>query len=215
MADKAEKAPSNRTLERAAAVLDAVEAGSKLATQIARETGLSLSTTHRLALAMVETEFLSRYEDATFGLGRRMVQSERDALSYAPLWRLSADVGESVQLWVRSGDERVCRISIDAPHELRVTLPVGSRLALPAGSAGGILAEEPEAMDSIARHGWFESEGRRVSGVGSVSAPIVVDGRTVGVVCVAAPLHRVVESMGQDFGAATVRTAEEIAAELG
>lgn len=210
-----DKGPSNRTLERAAAILDAVEAEPKLASQIARETGLSLSTTHRLALAMAETEFLSRFEDSTFGLGRRIVQIERDALSYAPLWRLAAEVRESVQLWVRSGEERVCRLSIDAPHELRVTLPVGSRLPLPDGSAGAILAEEPEAMDQVSRHGWFESEGRRVSGVGSVSSPIVVDGRVIGVVCVAAPLNRVVESMGRDFGEATVRTAEKVAAELG
>lgn len=111
----AEKGPSNRTLERAGAILDTVESGPKLATQIARETGLSLSTTHRLALAMTETEFLSRFENGAFGLGRRIVQTERDALSYAPLWRLASEVGESVQLWVRSGEERVCRVSIDAP----------------------------------------------------------------------------------------------------
>lgn len=210
-----DKSPSNRTLERAAAILDTVEEGPKLATQIARETGLSLSTTHRLALAMAETEFLSRFEDSTFGLGRRILQTERDTLSYAPLWRLAAEVNESVQLWIRSGDERVCRISIDAPHELRVTLPVGSRLPLPAGSAGGILAQTPKAMESLAHHGWFESEGNRVSGVGSVSSPIVVEGRTIGVVCVAAPLNRVVKSMGQDFGEATARTAKKIATELG
>lgn len=210
----AEKNSSNRTLERAAAILDAVESGPKLATQIARETGLSLSTTHRMALAMVETEFLNRLDGGAFGLGPRIVQTERDALSYAFLQQLHDKVDESVQLWVRSGDERVCRISIDAPHELRVTLPEGSRLPLPAGSAGGILAELPEALHSVETHGWYQSEGKRVAGVGSVSAPVLVDGRTVAAVCVTAPLNRIRTSVGEQFGAATAATAAQIAAKL-
>lgn len=70
-------------------------------------------------------------------------------------------------------------------------------------------------MDSVARRGWFESEGQRVAGVGSVSSPVVVDGRTLGVVCVAAPLNRVVQSIGQDFGEATHRAAQQISVELG
>lgn len=210
----AEQPHSNRTLERAAAILDSLELGPKLATQIASDIGLSLSTTHRMALAMVETEFLTRRADGTFELGRRLVQSERDTISYAILKQLADDVKESVQLWVRSGDERICRISFDAQHELRATLPVGSRLPLPDGSAGAILAKLPEAMDSIATTGWYQSEGRRVAGVGSVSAPIIVQGETVGAVCVVAPLTRLDDHIGEVHGTATVQTANKIAEQL-
>lgn len=209
-----EKSPSNRTLERAAAILDSVDTEAKLASQIARETGLSLSTTHRLALAMVETGFLVRLDDSSFGSGPRMGRPEQEPISYAPLWELSAETNESVQLWVRSGNERVCRMSVDAPHELRITLPVGSRLPLPSGSAGGVLAQTPEATASLEKFGWFESEGRRTPGVGSVSAPIMVEGRILGVVCVAVPLHRTKKSVGSDHGEAVRRTAEKITAEL-
>lgn len=210
----AEQPHSNRTLERAAAILDSLETGPKLATQIASDIGLSLSTTHRMALAMVETEFLTRRADGTFELGRRLVQSERNTISYTILKQLADDVKESVQLWIRSGDERVCRISFDAPHELRVTLPVGSRLPLPAGSAGALLAGSPEAMESIAAFGWYQSEGRRVAGVGSVSAPIIVDDEMVGAVCVVAPLSRLDDHIGEVYGAATVQTANKIAEQL-
>lgn len=210
----AEQPHSNRTLERAAAILDSLELGPKLATQIASDIGLSLSTTHRMALAMVETEFLTRRADGTFELGRRLVQSERDTISYAILKQLADDVKESVQLWVRSGDERICRISFDAQHELRATLPVGSRLPLPVGSAGAILAKLPEAMDSITATGWYQSEGRRVAGVGSVSAPIIVQGETVGAVCVVAPLTRLDDHIGEVHGTATVQTANKIAEQL-
>lgn len=200
----------NRMLERTAAILDAVEDGPLLASEIARVTGLSLSTTHRLALSMADLEFLTRYPDGTFGLGTRILQTYRDSVAYQPLWELASKVQESVQLWVRYRDERVCRVSIDAPRELRVTLPQGSRLPLPAGSAGQILAETPEAAEQLRKNGWVESEGNRVAGVGSVSAPIIVDGKIVGAVCVAAPLSRVVRTIGQDYGAQVAETAAKI-----
>lgn len=209
-----EKSASNRTLERAAAILDSVATGPQLASQIARDTGLSLSTTHRLALAMVESGFLERRDDSTFSPGSRIRTPVREEFSYAPLWELSTEVNETVQLWVRSGDERICQMSVEAPHELRITLPVGARLSLPAGSAGAILAETPEARASLNKYGWVESEGKRVAGVGSVSAPILVGGRILGAVCVAVPLNRVIRSVGQDFGDAVRRTAEKMAAQL-
>ncbi|RSZ63179.1 IclR family transcriptional regulator [Corynebacterium hylobatis] len=202
--------PGNRMLERVAAILDAVEDEPRLAADIARTTGLSLSTTHRLALSMAELDFLTRYPDGTFGPGTRILQTYRDAVSYQPLWELASRAQESVQLWVRYRDERVCRVSIDAPHELRVTLPQGSRLPLPAGSAGQILAGTPEAEKQLSQHSWVESEGNRVPGVGSVSAPVIVDGKIVGVVCLAAPLSRVVRSIGQDYGDLVAETAAKI-----
>lgn len=209
-----EKSASNRTLERTAAILDSVTTGPKLASQIARDTGLSLSTTHRLALAMVETGFLERLDDSTFGPGTRVSVGIREEFSYAPLWELSTEVNETVQLWVRSGSQRICQMSVEAPHELRITLPVGARLPLPAGSSGAILADTLEARTSLEKHGWVESEGNRVAGVGSVSAPITVDGRTLAAVCVAVPLNRVARSVGRDFGDAVRRTAEKMATQL-
>ncbi|AGF71670.1 IclR family transcriptional regulator [Corynebacterium halotolerans] len=219
MAEKADGSRSssgsgNRTLERAGAILDAVEDGPQHATEIARRTGLSVSTTHRLALAMAETDFLIRYEDGTFAPGRRIVQNDRDARSFPLIWELSSRIGETVQLWVRSGNQRICRVSVEAPHELQVTLPVGARLDLPAGSSGAILAQLPEAQADLERQGWVESTGKRSPGVASVSAPIVVGGRLVGALCVAKPVSRVQRSIGLDHGDDVRETARQIARKL-
>ena len=52
-------------------------------------------------------------------------------------WRgCREQTGESVQLFVRDGDVRVCVESLESPHELRTIVPVGARLPLDRGSAG-------------------------------------------------------------------------------
>src|SRR5690606_38401887 len=53
---------------------------------------------------------------------------------------LRDETGESVQLYVRDGDHRVCLVSLDSPHELRTIVPEGARLPLHVGSAGRLLA---------------------------------------------------------------------------
>ena len=204
----------NRTLQRTAAILDAVDMRPALASEIARDTGLSLSTVHRLAMAMVEEGFLVRREDSRFSLGPRLLRSMRDDVMYPLLWELAQEVGETVQVWYRLGDERQCRISVDVPHELRVTLPVGSRLPLPDGSAGMILAREPEAMKELEETGWVESRGNRVAGVGSISAPITLQGEITAALCIAAPLSRVEGTFGEAFGEALLKTSKKISTQI-
>ena len=41
------------------------------------------------------------------------------------LVELRDETGESVQLYVRSGDERLCVVSLESPHSLRWIVPVG------------------------------------------------------------------------------------------
>jgi DNA-binding IclR family transcriptional regulator len=207
-------APSNRMLERVAQILDALDMGPAGASEISRTTGLSISTVHRIALAMVEEGFLRRYADGRYDHGWRVARSRLDATALPHVLALRDECGESVQLWVRSGDHRVCRLSAETEHALRVTLPVGSRMLLPLGSAGGVLAGTAEARASIAERGWFESLQSRTPGLSSVSAPIVVDGTLLAALCVVVPVARLRESPGRDHGAALLATAARIAAEL-
>ncbi len=48
--------------------------------------------------------------------------------------------GESVQLYVRDGDRRVCVAALESPHGLRTIVPLGAALPLGVGSAGRVLA---------------------------------------------------------------------------
>lgn len=198
-------------LERAAAILDAVGPASVSASEISRRTGLSISTTHRLALSLVDYGFLSRDAGGGFHMGERFVRSALENAAAPVLADLRSTIGETVQLWVRRGDERVCVVSLDAPHELRATLPVGASLPLPAGSSGRILAGEEAAMAAVAEQGWVESVGLRTPGLGSVSAPVLLDGATIAAVCVALPLVRVRETPGADYGQQAVAAARRIA----
>ncbi|MGN7252860.1 MULTISPECIES: IclR family transcriptional regulator [unclassified Arthrobacter] len=202
---------SNRTLERAAAILDAVGRSAVSASELSRRTGLSLSTAHRLALQMVDYGFLRRTESGTFRLGQRFVRSALENAALPVLHELRDSTGESAQLWVRRGDERVCLLSADSRHELRATLPPGSRLPLPAGSSGRLLAADDEVLAELASAGWIESVGSRTPGLGSISAPVQTEEGIIAAVCLAMPLARVTGSPGQDHGAVVVQAARRIA----
>ena len=202
---------SNRTLERAAAILDAVGRSAVSASELSRQTGLSVSTAHRLALQMVDYGFLRRSESGTFRLGDRFVRSALENAGLPVLQELRDRTGETAQLWVRRGDERVCLLSADSQHELRAILPVGSRLPLPQGSSGRLLAADDDALAELATAGWIESVGMRTPGLGSISAPVQTDEGIIAAVCLAMPLARVVKSPGQDFGDQVIRAAERIA----
>ncbi|MDQ0862851.1 IclR family transcriptional regulator [Arthrobacter globiformis] len=201
---------SNRTLERAAAILDAVGRSAVSASELSRRTGLSLSTAHRLALQMVDYGFLRRTEGGTFRLGQRFVRSALENVALPVLHELRDRTGETAQLWVRRGDERVCLISADSRHELRATLPPGSRLPLPAGSSGRLLAADDEVLAELASAGWIESVGSRTPGLGSISAPVQTEEGIIAAVCLAMPLARVTGSPGQDHGAVVLQAARRI-----
>ena len=206
--------PSNRMLERVAQILDALDAGPVGASDLGRLTGLSVSTVHRIALSMVEQGFLRRYADGRYVHGWRVARSRLEAIALPHVLALRDECDEGVQLWARSGDHRVCRLSADTAQALRVTLPVGSRVLLPAGSAGAVLARTREAQSSIERHGWFEVIASRTPGVSSVSAPVVVDGALVAAVCVVIPVARLRSTPGIDHGEALVTAASRIGVEL-
>lgn len=200
----------NRMLERVAAILDAVETGPASASEIARQTELSVSTVHRLALSMTDLEFLRRDPDGRFRRGARFVRSALENAALPILTELRDHTGETTQLWVRRGDERVCLASAEGTQVLRATLPVGARVPLPLGSSGRLLAREDEAWEEITRTGWTQTIAGRTPGLGSVSAPVTVGGELVGAVCLIVPLARVRNTPGEDFGEHTVAAAARL-----
>lgn len=205
---------NNRTLERAAAILDAVGRSAVSASELSRQTGLSVSTAHRLALQLASYGFLRRTDAGTFRLGDRFVRSALENAGMPVLQELRDRTGETAQLWVRRGDERVCLLSVDSQHELRAILPPGSRLPLPQGSSGRLLAADDDALAELASVGWIESIGTRTPGLGSVSAPVQTAEGIVAAVCLAMPLARVISSPGKDHGDHVIHAAQRIAQTL-
>lgn len=205
-------------LDKAVAVLDALEAGPSSLAALVERSGLARPTAHRVAVALEEHGLVRRDGDGRFLLGPRLVALGRAAAEALPLADaarpalavLRDETGESVQLYVREGDRRVCVVALESPHGLRTIVPVGARLPLDRGSAGRVL----DGTDP-GRRGWVESVAEREAGVASVSAPVVADGSVVAAVSVSGPIERTTRSPGRRYGAAVVRAARAVEAALG
>jgi DNA-binding IclR family transcriptional regulator len=203
-------------LDKAVAIVAALEPGPRPLADLVAASGLSRATTHRLAVALEAHGLVRRDEAGRFALGLRLIGLGHAAAEALPGWLvarpalawLAEQTGESVQLFVRDGDERVCVESLEAPHELRTIVPVGARLPLDRGSGG-------KALTGAAPGGWVASVAERQPGVASVSAPVVDRaGRVVAAVSVSGPIDRLTRTPGRRHGPAVAEAAGRIARAL-
>jgi len=119
--------------------------------QLALETGLHPSTAHRILAAMGVTGFVERAEPGTYQLGIRLLElgnlvksriNIRD--SALPLMqRLHKEIGESVNLGVRQGDEIVyVERTSSGRSSVRVVHLVGARAPLHVTAVGKLFLVE-------------------------------------------------------------------------
>ena len=197
-------------LDKAVAVLDALEAGPMTLTELVEATGLARATAHRLAAALEVHGFVGRDGDGRFQLGPRLSQPGLPTVARPALEALRDATGESVQLYVRRGDQRLCVEALESPHGLRTIVPVGAVLPLEVGSAGKVLREDPASLE----RGWAESVEERQKGVASVSAPVWDDGRLLAAVSVSGPVDRTTRAPGRRYAKAVVEAARAVEAAL-
>jgi DNA-binding IclR family transcriptional regulator len=208
-------------LDKAVAILGALETGSRSLQELVTATGLPRATAHRLALALEHHLLLDRDDAGRFVLGPALVRLGRVAgdstrrslvdAAAAVLVGLRDRTGESAQLYVRSGETRVCLASLESPHSLRTIVAVGAVLPMDRGSAGKVLSAEASGLD----RGWAESVEERERGVASVSAPVWVDGQIVAAVSVSGPIERTTRQPGRRYAAAVRDAARDIEVALG
>src|SRR5215212_8528795 len=168
-------------LDKAVAVLSALEGGPRSLPDLVDATGLPRPTAHRLAVALEAHGLVGRDEQGRFRLGVRLAAWGRQTeASTGGLLEHASDVladlrdatGESAQLYVRDGDHRVCVAAAERPAGLRDTVPIGARLSLMAGSGAKVLlawadpSEWPEGADAAAlrtvrARGWAASVAER------------------------------------------------------
>ena len=200
-------------LDKSVAILDAVaDAPSPLSLGgLVTATGLTKATAHRLASALEGHGLLRRDPEGRYLLGGHLAALGRRAERWSvadvagpALEELRRATGESVQLYRRDGDHRVCVVSLESSHELRTIVAQGARLALGVGSAGRILGGEG------AEDAWLESVGERAPGVASVSAPVRHDGRVVAAVGISGPSERLGGRPGETHGVAVAGAARAI-----
>jgi IclR family acetate operon transcriptional repressor len=140
---------SAQTVERAIAILNLFrdQPASLGITSIARQTGLNLTTAHRLVRTLVQEHFMEqdptneryRLGPALAVLGRRAVEGSGLDRARPTTERLSEATGESVSVGVRGSGGVMVVLQSSSRHALRFEHPAGSAIDLHASAMGKVL----------------------------------------------------------------------------
>lgn len=203
-------------LDKSCWLLAAAADGPCTLAELAQRTGTSRATAHRLAVGLEEHGMLRRGSDGRFALGLHLVTLGRTAAQQFPLADAAGDAlaelrdrtGESVQLYVRDGDDRVCVAALESPHGLRTIVPIGAALPMDRGSAGRVLT------GGTGPQGWVQTVEEREPGVASVSAPVLRAGEVVAAISASGPIDRMGRSPGRRHGEAVVAAARAVESRL-
>jgi DNA-binding IclR family transcriptional regulator len=217
-------------LDRSVALLDLLGDGPRTLRWLADASGLPRPTAYRLLVALEAHRLVARDSSGAFQLGPRLAELavragpavDLAALAGPVLARLHEATGESVQLYVRSGDRRLCVAARDAGTGLRDSVPVGALLPLDVGSGGKVLlawsadlaglpSDRAAELAAVRRRGWASSVAEREPGVASVSAPVLADGQLLAALCVSGPASRIGQAPGRRLAPLVVQAAADLA----
>ncbi len=197
-------------LAKSADILDFVAEFPEQATltSIAERVGQPRSSVHRLLAEMVQNGLLLRVGASRYAPGPRLARWGQAAdevgqivrLAEPPMKRLRDAVGESIHLYVRQRDKRVCIAAVDGRYELRHFTEVGKPLPLSVGASGKLLlahadravrqqelrraAEKPvtprapslarleRQLRTIVETDWSTSFGEREEGLAAAAVPV-------------------------------------------
>lgn len=221
-------------------------------TEISRELGIPLSTASRLARALEETGFLQRDQDTRLftpgfscyllgSIAKKTGGLRTMALPY--MEQLRERFNETVNLYIREGDSRICYEQVESSFNLKRSAKLGDRFPLWAGASGRcFLAFMPE--QEVARHlskavsltpntimdravvleknrmlrlrGYDLSVSEREQGVSSVAAPIFdASPQPVACMTLSGPTARFSDEMVAELITALKKTCLEISLKLG
>lgn len=241
-------------LEKATQILDVVTESpdSATLTTIAQRLGLPRSSIHRLLSELVQQGLLFRVGTANYAPGPRLARwgeaasgvSDIVRLSKGSMVRLRDEVGESVHLYVRQRDRRVCVSAVEGNFELRHFTEVGRPLPLSVGASGKLLlafadpvtrAQElrrvagaplsPRApsldeltaqLEEIHRTNWAMSFGEREEGLAAAAVPIRDRGGAVNAaLSISGPTARLSATRFETLRPQLSAAADEISASQG
>lgn len=236
-------------LEKATLILDVVAEAPETATltSIAQRLGQPRSSTHRLLSELVQLGLLFRVGTANYAPGPRLARWGEVAsgvtdivrVSKAAMVRLRDEVGESVHLYVRQRDRRVCVSAVEGNYELRHFTEVGRPLPLSVGASGKLLlafadaatqaqelrrvAKEPltpraptldeltAQLDEIRETEWSMSFGEREEGLAAAAVPIRDPaGAVTAALAISGPTARLTADRFATLRAQLAATAHEV-----
>lgn len=161
------EAPSgSQTLLRGLDVLEAVAGGTSGLTELAEQLGLTRSTTHRLASALVDRRYLSFVPREGYSLGPKLLELGFGArqqlsitrLAHAHLEKLSAATEDTVHLGVLENDRALYLDKIPGRRRVEISSRVGEQQPVTTTGLGKalILDESEERWQKL-----FNTEQRR------------------------------------------------------
>jgi len=188
-------------------------------TQLTAKTGLPPSTIHRLCTAMEARGYLARKSGSKkIILGPSMKKlaelfppvDRAYYISFAMKYmhQLRDKFNESIALYERSDDKRICVARLESTHALRQVMEVGQILPLSKGASGKVLLAylSPEqvihlvpdatpeffaTLSSVRENGYAISLGERDEGLMAIAIPIFTSGgRLLGSISVSGPVER-------------------------
>jgi len=219
------------TVERAADVLTLFarsEDATLGVTEIAQSLGLSKAAVHRILASLRSRSFVELDEDsrryslgpASFELGLSyLARIDVRSLAAPELAWLSRETQETATLSVLAGDGRIYVDQVTPPREIVMSVPLGQRFPLHAGSSSKALLAflpneevenylqgqlrqftettrtEPDELRrdlaQIRSRGFATSAGERQAGAASVAAPVLDhSGRPIAAMSVCGPAER-------------------------
>lgn len=222
-------------------------------TAMARELGLSKAVVHRILRTLVDRDLLEfdgairayRLGPAAAAIGARALRdSQLRRVAMGPLRRLREATGETTTLSARVPDGRVYLDQVESLHEIKMTVELGRRYPLHAGSSsrailaflpadeqqkiveGQLSALTPETLIEpaalraslldVRAKGIAESGGERQPGAASVAAAVFdLDGHPVGAISVCGPIGRLAGTIREECVPLVAAAADEISVALG
>jgi IclR family acetate operon transcriptional repressor len=221
---------------------------------IARALGLPKGVAHRILKELVANDFLAfddgskryRLGPGALSVGLAALRAlDVPAVAHRYLVRLVEQTGETATLSVRQGASRIYIDQVLSPHEIRMSVSLGTTHPLHAGSSSkAILAALSDAeideyiaehgldpvtdatitseaqlrneIEQIRRQGYAVSMGERQAGAGSVAAAVrMANGHVFGSISLCGPQDRFTPPVQAARGALVARAARELSVEIG
>lgn len=154
MAGRAGAGDGVQSLERAFMLLELMaDAGGEVAlSQLAAESGLPLSTIHRLVRTLVARGYVRQLPSRRYALGPRLIHLGESSSRTMGTWakphlsRLVDAIGETANLAMLDGDRVVYAAQVPSRHSMRMFTEVGRRVHLHSTGVGKVLlAQLPAA----------------------------------------------------------------------
>ncbi|CAM3059424.1 IclR family transcriptional regulator [Paenibacillus sediminis] len=232
-----------RAVERALDILMCFTKNTDLSlTEIAAQIDLHKSTVHRLLNTLEERGFVIRnHATEKYRLGikiwelsNHLSQDDDPAVLLLPeMERLRDQLGETVSLYLRDGNERIRIQAVQSNQPIRRVAPVGARLPLTVGASSKVLvafaepADQQAILDSlewssvitreeymkqleqIRENGYATSYEEREPGAAAVAAPIFDrTGKVAAALSVSGPVSRLSVDTLHQFAPVLIESAK-------